>query len=180
MTRLQLLTIGVGACVALNGAFWAAAPGAARRLWLAFPRQRAAAWVLSGLAFAWGLWLLAGTPMGQFERFRRPLVLLVAVAWVLMNTLNNELLAPRALGGLLILLPAPILAEARWHPSAWRYVMIVAAYVMVLKGVTLILSPYLLRRAILAVAGDDGRARAWGAAGVAVGALMLALGLAVY
>jgi hypothetical protein len=151
------------------------------RAWLrAFPRSRWPAWVLTAIGLAWGAWLLRSIPLGRFDFIRPKLWFITPAVFFLIVTFVDELLAPRALGALLLLIPAPILAAARWHDSAFRLVITVVAYVMVVKGILLVLGPYRFRKWTERFLPDDGRCKAWGVAGLCVAAIVLVLGLAVY
>ncbi|MDP6630488.1 MAG: hypothetical protein QGH42_12450 [Kiritimatiellia bacterium] len=145
-----------------------------------FPRSRIMGAVLSVIGFAWAGWLLHQTPMGRFEQYRAILYALLPVICILVNILNSELLAPRALGGIMMLVPAPLLAAARWHPSPWRYLVIVMAYILVLKGVALILSPYVFRRSGERIVKTESLCRAWGGFGMAMAILLIVLGITIY
>lgn len=180
MNSLDTITIAIGAVLALLYIPMLLLPARCRGWARRFPRSRVAGALLSAIGFAWAWWLLAQTPLGRFEWLRIPLYVLFPVLLVAVNLLNEELLAVRALGGLMILVPAPVLAAARWHPSAWRYVVIVTAYVLVIKGIVLILSPYLFRRGAERICRTDGSVRTWGSVGLAFSVFLLALGLAVF
>ena len=145
-----------------------------------FPRSRIMGAVLSVIGFAWAGWLLHQTPMGRFEQYRNILYALFPLVCILVNILNSELLAPRALGGILMLVPAPLLAAARWHPSPWRYLVIVVAYILILKGIALILSPYVFRRSAERMLKSEALCRAWGGLGMSVVILLIVLGITVY
>lgn len=180
MTRLAVLTIVIGAVAAglrLAAAAW---PGRARRLIEAFPRSRVAAGVLTAVDLAAVTAVLYATPLGWFEPWKWLLFVLCPVAVVLVLVFVDELLAPRALGGLLLLLAAPVLGAARWHPSDWRLVMSVLAYAWVALGSALVVSPYLFRRLAARLTTTDSRFRAISLAGVATGLVLVALGLFVY
>lgn len=180
MTMLSTITLGLAALTGAAGLWLAAVPGGARRALARFPRHRASAWVLTTVALLWSGHLLYHGPLGFLEPYRDWLYALVPVSIVLVGVYVDELLAPRALGGLLILLPSPLLAAARWHPSGWRYVMIVIAYAMVLKGAALVVAPYLFRKCVERALPTDGHARRWGVVSLALGAGLAVLGLAVY
>jgi hypothetical protein len=180
MSVLAKYAIGMGVILAPVYAWMIAAPSGAIQGMRAFPRSRVMGAILSVIAFAWFGWILHQTPFGRFERFRQPLYLLLPAICVLVNIFNSELLAPRALGGIMILVPAPLLAAARWHPSPWRYVVIVAAYALVIKGIALILSPYLFRRGCERIVKSDALCRAWGGLGMALALLLVVLGITVY
>jgi uncharacterized protein YjeT (DUF2065 family) len=84
------------------------------------------------------------------------------------------------LGGLLLLLAAPVLAVARWHASPWRLVIVIFTYVLVIVGMWLVLSPYAFRKAMARVIRSNGRCRIAGALGLVVGLAVFFLGLKAY
>ncbi|NQU40178.1 MAG: hypothetical protein HQ523_09525 [Lentisphaerae bacterium] len=180
MSELAKYSVAMGAVLAPLYLAMVIAPAVALKGWRAFPRNRPMAVILSAISFAWVGWLLHQTPMGRFETLRQPITLSLPVVCVLVNIFSSELLAPRALGGIMILVPAPLLAAARWHPSPWRYVMLVLAYALVVKGIALILSPFLFRRGMERIVKDVATCRAWGGLGVAMALLLIVLGLTVY
>ena len=78
----------------------------------------------------------------------KPFVYIVApVSFFALVYFVDELLPPRALGGLLLLLANPVLKSARWLDTEWRLVMIVIAYLWVIAGIIFVLSPFRLRQA---------------------------------
>jgi hypothetical protein len=145
-----------------------------------FPRNRVAGWILSAAALAWSAWLLYHTPLGRFEWVKTYLWILGAVSYVLIVTFMDELLAPRALGALMILAPAPMLTVARWHASPWRLVMVALAYVIAVAGTVLVLSPYRFRLTAAAAMRGERRGRWLGAAGTALALALLLIALTAY
>ncbi len=180
MSLLAKYAIAMGVILAPLYAVMILAPGWALRVLRGFPRSRIMGAALSAVAFGWSGWLLTQTPLGRFEAYRSLLYLALPVLWILVNVLNGELLAPRALGGIMILVPSPLLAAARWHPSPWRYLVLVAAYILVIKGIALILSPYLFRLAGERIIKTQALCRAWGGLGMALATLLIVLGVTVY
>ena len=77
-----------------------------------FPRSRAAGVVLLSVDLVWTLWLLATIEMGEFAAFRRPLLIVVPIGYVLVLRFVNEFLAVRALGILFLLIAEPLLDAA--------------------------------------------------------------------
>ena len=108
------------------------------------------------------------------------LYVLTPLSIVLVGFFVDDLLAPRALGGLLLLLAAPLLDAARWHASPLRLVVVVAAYILVVKGVVLVVCPYQFRKKVERFLTGDHACRLWGSAGCVVGAVLLTLALTVY
>jgi len=119
--------------------------------------------------------LLYRMPMGQFEFLKPALYVLTPAVIVTAIFFMEELLAPRALGGILAMLPAPMLDAVRWHDSQWRLVLVVTAYVMVVAGCALLLSPFVFRKVAGRLTDSAGRTRWCGAvlSVAAVGYLVL-------
>ncbi len=179
MSALALVSLALGVAMALIYGWMVFFPTTARRAFAAFPRSRIAGIVLATIDLAWSAWWVLHMPLGTFERYK-PLVYVVSpVVWGAVVFLMDELLASRALGGLFLLLATPMLSAARWHPSPWRLVIVVLAYLMVIKGMALVLSPYLFRKASELWISSDKRCRLAGLAGLFFSAMLLALS-AVY
>lgn len=155
-------------------------PAAMREGLRQFPRNRWCGWLLAIAAVAWAAWILHNLPLGRFESLKTWLVPTAVVFAGLVCYYMDDLLAPRAFGALLLLYPAPLLAAARLHDSPWSVVMSVIAYAMVIKGMALLLSPYLFRHFTQRLLQTDKACRLAGTAGLAVDALLLLLALGVY
>lgn len=135
--------------------------------------------ILATLAWIWGAYALYMMPLDFISSYRDyiPFAALIAIplTWFWMD----ELLTCRAIGGLLVLFPTPLLQVADLHPSPWRLVMVAITYLGLITGMLLILYPYYLRRILDWLATHSLGRRACGAATLAVGLLLLTLGLTV-
>ena len=180
MTHLSGISIILGSVLAMLHVPCVFLPQQTRGWVSRFPRNTWAGWILAAGALAWSAWLLHETPLGRFEHLKSLLYIVAPVAYVAVILSMTELLAARALGGLLLLVPAPILDAARWEPSLFRLVIVVLAYALVIAGVILVLSPYQFRKAMNVCLKNNTRCRTVGAAGVAVGLLVVVLGLLVF
>lgn len=178
--ELRQMALILGGVLGLLGAIALAAPQATTGYLGRFPRLRNEAWVLTAAALVWSGWLVHGYLPDRMARLQPMLFLLVPAAVYLVATYMDELLAPRALGGLLLLVPAPILDIARRSDSPWRLAVVLFAYLLVLAGMTLVLSPHLFRRAALFCTGSPARWRIAGGTVIAGGIAFVVLGLAVY
>jgi hypothetical protein len=161
--KLQTWTILLAGLACAGGLPALLAPRATGRALRGFCRSRWAGILLSTLALAWAGWLLYALPLEFLLPYRRfmPFVLLAVIpfTWFAMP----DLLAARALGGLMALLPAPVLQVARVHPSAWRLVVVVLMYLFAVAGMTLIMAPYYLRDGLAWLTRSEGRLRICGA-----------------
>lgn len=156
------------------------APAASRSGLLAFPRSATAAWLLTAADLLWVAWIVFHAALGRFEFLKPGLYIVTPAAFFLLINFLDELLACRALGGFLLLAANPALTFARLNDSPWRLVISGIAYVWVVIGMVLVLSPYMFRRWVLPMVDTDARARAAGLL-LAAGSLgVLYLGYAVY
>lgn len=180
MSNLALLTLlPAGILLVLHvGLLWK--PDMMRDGFRRFPRDRWSGRVLSAVAIVWAAWILQDMPLGRFAAVRPAIfplaILLGGLVWYYMDAL----LAPRALGAILLLYPAPLLAAARLHPSDWRIVMSLVGYVMVIKGMALLLSPYLFRKVTVRMFRRDVFCRMIGGIGTLVAIFLFYLAFFVY
>ena len=154
------------------------------RALLACPRHVWAGRALAFVNLAWVTIVLLGAALGPFDPYKPILYAAGPIACYRVITQLHELLAPRMLGGFLLLIANPILASARlvrWHgASDLTLVMTVLMYVWVVIGMALVLSPHLFRRWTLLVADSPPRCRAAGFAGLVFGTFLIYLGVVVY
>ncbi len=136
--------------------------------------------VLSGIALVWAAILLHVVPLTWFDPYKQWLWAATPLVYLLVLVFMKEHLAARALGGLLLLIPAPILNAAFQEPSRWRLVLVVAAYVMVIEGLILVLHPHMLRKAVQHGLPSPAACRAYGMAGLLFGLFVVGLGLWVF
>ena len=156
------------------------APGLFRRALLAFPRSRWPGWALTLFDLAWVSWVIYHASLGRFEFMKPWLYVAAPVSFLLIVFFMDELLSPRAFGGFLLLVANPVLNAARWHESNWRWVMAIIAYVWVIGGIMLVLSPYRFRQIAEIASKTELRCRVGGAVRLAVGTCLVILGLTVY
>lgn len=180
MSELAGIAIILGSVIAMIYTPFVFIPDRAREWISRFPRNRWAGWLLTAGDLIWAAWLIFNASLGRFEGLKPWLWVLVPVIFFLVVYFMDELLASRALGGLLVLLPAPLLSAARWHESAFRYVIVVLAYIMVIKGIILVLSPYQFRKWTALLIKRNSHCRTWGFIGLMFGVFIILLGITVF
>jgi len=181
MTDLAKISVGLGVVIILLRMPLVIAPTPARNVLKAFPRSRVAAGILTVVDLAWVVWLLMDINLGWFEAYRVSIYVMAPIVWLLLMYFVDELLAVRALGGLMLLLPVPILDAARFHPSPGRFVLIIGAYAMVVMGSIFVVTPYRMRLFLNFFMRDrDDLTRWFGLAGLVVGSVLVVLGIAVF
>jgi len=155
-------------------------PQAARRFLRAFPRNKWAGGGLAIVALAWAAWEVYDMPLGMIDQYKIWLWAIGPVTGVLVLTFMNELLAVRALGGILMLAACPVLEIQRLNASYWTWVPAGLVYIWVVAGMILMLSPYRFRHVVERFCATDRGCMAMGAGGVAMGGVLIALGLRVF
>jgi hypothetical protein len=110
-----------------------------------FPRSNIAGIVLLSLVLVWSFWLLATMEMGEFSSFRRPLMIVLPIGYVLVLRFVEEFLAVRALGILCLLAAEPLLEAAFFRYETSRLFVTVLAYLLIVVGLFWVTTPYLLR-----------------------------------
>ena len=157
-----------------------AGPSLSRRLLAAFPRNSIAGAILAAVALAWSAWNVNDMPLGLIDNFKMWLWVLAPVMYGLVLVFMNELLAIRALGGILMLAACPVLEIQRLNESYWAWVLASLAYLWVVSGMVLILSPYRFRHAMERCCSTDRSCRLIGAGGFMMGVFLIGLGLMVF
>jgi hypothetical protein len=145
-----------------------------------FPRSRTAGAALLTVDLIWSFWLLATMEMGEFASFRRPLLIILPVGFVLVLKFVDEFLAVRALGILCLLAAEPLLDAAFLRPETSRLLVSVLAYLMILAGLFWVTMPYLLRDQIHWSTKAAGRWRLVSGLGFALGAAIVACAVLFY
>ena len=177
---LRIVAIVVGLLYVashLPAALWPAKSGLwARRLSQNYPLGV----VLMLLATLWFVVLTGLMDLGEISNIRVQLMGVWAVAGVLLAIFVRGFLPLRALGCLLLLAAALMLDAAFLAQTAWRYVVTLVAYAWVIKGMVLVYSPHIGRKWIDWAANDTEKMRVLAWPAVALGLLLIVLGIWVY
>ena len=146
----------------------------------AFPRNIWAGRILAAVDIIWSAWLLMQMQFAWVDAHHILVYAAVPVAYVLVIVFVDDLLAARALGGLLLLAPLPIIESAFVHPGTSRLIMTSFAYLLVIFGIVLVWSPFKFRQWTERWISQAPLTRAVGVVGLVVSADMLLLGWRVY
>ncbi len=180
MNSLSITTVLTGA-ILLGWHVWLCLFPKKAGAWLAgFPRHKWAGRVLTAIAIGWILGLVGHAEIAWLERSRLMFYALAPLAYILIIIFAEELLAPRALGGIFLLAPAQILDAAFLSPCRSRLVMTVFAYLLVVLGMALVWSPYIFRKMVAPLVARPQIGRILGIIGSALGFGMILLGWLVY
>ena len=177
---LQWISIILGVFALGSGAWGFLRPERVKAMLLAFPRSTKPAWVLTGLCCLLGAREALLMNMGFFNAYKQLIYILAPAVFAASVVYMKELLAPRALGGFLLLIAVPILQIARWHDSAWRLVIVVLVYLWICYGLLLLLSPWWFRKTARPLVENPALLRMTCALKAVLGLVLLLLGLLVY
>jgi hypothetical protein len=169
------------------GLFYVAShlPGALRPVPFArqakrLPRNHPLGVVLMLAATIWFVTLTGLMDLGELSDMRVQLMSVWGVAGVLVVIFVPGFLAVRGFGCLLLLAAAVVLDAAFLAQTPARYVLTLLAYGWVVAGMVLVYSPHLGRDAIGYIVDTPRRCRLFCWPGVALGLLLIVLGLFVY
>jgi hypothetical protein len=177
---LQWIAIILGTLMLAGGLFGALRPQLAGRAMELFPRSAKPAWILTALCCWLGTKEALHMNMGFLDAYKNYIYLIAPAVFVASLVYLKELLAPRALGGFLLLVAVPILQIARWHESLLRLVVVVLVYLWIIYGLVLLLSPWWFRKTCAPLVGNERLIQMASSAKVAVGIVLLLLGIFVY
>ena len=167
--------------LALGGGVWGLTrEESVRDLLKGYPRNDNVGYVTILAGMVWFLYILDGESMSDFERFRTHFNILLVATGVGACIYLKDYLAVRGTAVLMVLLAKLIVDTARWHDSDWRLVLVTMAYIMVIKGMWLTVSPWRMRDLIEWILAKDGRFKKVCIARIVFGALLLGLGLLVF
>jgi hypothetical protein len=155
-------------------------PGPVQNWLKRFPRSFIAGVVLLTLTLVWSFWLLATMEMGEFSSFRRPLMIVLPIGYVLVLRFVEEFLAVRALGILCLLAAEPLLEAAFFRYETSRLFVTALAYLLILAGLLWVTMPYLLRDQINWSARSNTRWRTLHAVAAAYGIAILTCAFTQY
>ena len=157
-----------------------ATPGRAQNWMKSFPRSSIAGVVLLTVGLVWSFWLLATMEMGEFASFRRPLLIVLPIGYVLVLRFVEEFLAVRALGILCLLAAEPLLEAAFFRYETSRLFVTVLAYLLIVAGLFWVTMPYLLRDQINWSARSNARWRTVHGIATLYGIAILAFAITQY
>src|SRR5258705_7827214 len=138
---LQSVSIVTGIILILIGLTGLIRPALLQEWTKRLPRSYVAGIVLLTIDLVWSLWLLATMEMGEFASFRRPLLIVLPIGYVLVLRFVEEFLAVRALGILCLLAAEPLLEAAFFRYETTRLFLAVLAYLFIVAGLCWVAIP---------------------------------------
>jgi hypothetical protein len=178
--KLSTLAVALGLLLALPPIYGLLKPSAMAASLRKFPRSELWGFVLMGLGTVWFLFNLNKESISDFAAYKSYMLIGFAAVGVLTAIFVRDFLAVRGLAVVLLLFAKLLLDTARWNDSHWRLVIAVLAYIWIIAGMWLTVSPWRLRDLIQWITANESRVRFGSALKLGFGALVLILGLTAF
>jgi hypothetical protein len=177
---LSLLAILLGVAFSLPQVYALANREGYRRWLRGFHRSESIGYLLMGTGTAWFLYNLHNEAIADFASYKK--LMLVGFGAIGLGTCLyvKDYLAVRGLAVVMLLTAWYTLNFTRLAETPWRLVLVVWAYIWVIGGMWLTISPHRLRDYFHWLAAKDERLRSASLARLAFGVFVIVLGLTAY
>lgn len=177
---LQWISILLGVLATVGGLVGVFRPDLIKRFSDIFPRSMIPAWVLTALCCWLGAKEAFSMNMGFLDAYKKFIFIISPAVFVASVVYMKELLAPRALGGFLLLIAVPIVRTASQSGAPLFQFLVALVYLWVIYGIVLLMSPWYFRKFYAPFIGNAGLLKGAAITKTAVGLVLLGLGLFVY
>ncbi len=178
--KLWTLSLLLGLLVGLSAAYAMLRPATTIAAARKFPRHTLSGVVLTLLATLWFIYNVSQESLSDFARMKSWFYLLFAAVGLGSCIFVQDFLAVRGLAVVLLLLAKLMVDTARWVDTEWRLVITVWAYLLVIAGMWLTVSPWRLRDWLGWATASEQRTRILGALRLGFSLLLIVLALTVY
>ena len=178
--KLSTLSILLGLVMAVPNVYGVLRPSALAAAARKFPRHLTSGVVLMLLATVWFVYNVSQESLSDFAKMKTWFYALFGAVGIGSCLFVQDFLAVRGLAVVLLLLAKLMADTARAVDTEWRLVVIVWAYVFVIAGIWLTISPWRLRDLIEWSTATEARTRLLSSMRLAFALLVIALGLTVF
>ena len=178
--KFSTLSVLIGLGFALPQARGLANPEAFKKSLRAFPRSLPWGYALVALGTAWFLYNLSNERISDFEPYKKFMLAGFAGIGVATCVFVKDFLAARGLAIVMLLLAKITVDSARWIENDWRLVVVTWAYVWIVAGMWITISPWRLRDWFDWMTETPARIKTGCAVRLAFGLFVVALGLFVF
>jgi hypothetical protein len=178
--KLSTLSICLGGLVAFINLLGVVQPKKFAEAARNFPRSLPAGYAFMLLGTFWFILNVRAESLADFEPLKPYLCLLFVLVGVGSCFFVQDFLAVRGLAVTMLMLAKLMVDSERWADSPWKWVIAWWAYVMVVAGIWLTVSPWRLRDFLNWANANDTRVRLGSGLRAAFGLFVLALGVTVF
>jgi hypothetical protein len=177
---LKWISILLGVLTLIGGLVGIVRPKLVERFSELFPRSVFPAWVLTALCCWLGAREALGMNMGFLDSYKVCIYVLAPVVFIASLVYLKELLAPRALGGFLLLISVPIIRTATLSEKPMFQVVVTLMYLLIIYGLVLMMSPWWFRKFYQAVLANKLICKAATVCKATLGIALILLGIFAY
>lgn len=145
-----------------------------------FPRSNIWGYILMSIGTVWFIANVRQESIADFAAMKKYMLIAFAAVGFGACFFLKDFLAVRGLAIVLLLMAKLVVDAARWHKSEWTVVIQVLAYIWVIVGMWLTISPWRLRDWIQWYTKDLQRMKILSAVKVVCGLALATLGFTVY
>ena len=180
--KLSLLSILLGAGMSVPQIYGLTRPSQFAAAARKFSRNLPVGVVLMLLGTAWFLWNVNNEPIADFSAYKQPMMAAFAAVGILSCFYVQDFLAVRGLAVLMLLLAKLMVDTGRPHlgETPWVYVIQIWAYVLVIVGIWLTITPWRLRDLVNFATASETRVRIGSAIRLAFAGFIVILGLTAF
>jgi hypothetical protein len=178
--KFSTLSLLLGLLVVVPAAYGLVKPAALAAKARQFPRHTSIGVVLMLVATLWFIFNVSQESLSDFARMKTMFYLLFAAVGLGSCIFVRDFLAVRGLAVLLLLLAKVMVDTARWVETDWRLLVVGWAYVLVIVGMWLTISPWRLRDWIEWATASEARLRLCSGVRLAFGLVVILLALFVF
>lgn len=178
--NLSTLAIGLGLLTIIFNLLGVLKPAAFAALARKFPRWTPVGWLLMLAATGWFVHYVSLETVSDFAHMKKFLYLFFAAVGIGACVFVRDFLPVRGLACLLLLLAKLVTDHARLIESDWRLVLVTWAYVWVIVGIWLTVSPWRLRDWIDWATTSESRTRLVSGLRIAFGLFVVILGFTAF
>lgn len=177
---LQWISILLGVLAAGGGLVGLFRPKLIHRFAELFPRSVVPAWILTALCCWLGTKEALAMNMGFLDAYKLYIYVIAPLVFLASVTYMKELLAPRALGGFLLLIAVPIINSAKLSDKPMFQIVVALVYLWIIYGLILLMSPWWFRKLYKPFLEKEGLFKVAALGKTALGLALILLGVLVY
>ena len=177
---LQGITIIIGVIALIIGGMGVFASDILKQKIKEFPRSSVPAWIFLALCCLLGAREALQMNMGFLNEYKKAIYIISPAVFVASVIYMKELLAPRALGGFLLLIAVPILRIASQSGVLYFQIISTIVYIWILYGLLLLMSPWYFRKINKPLFDSPTLFKIAMVGKMIVGLLLIGLGIFVY
>lgn len=177
---LSKLAVLLGAGIAIPQIWALLKPVEASAAFRKFPRSEAWGYLLMAIGAGWFLYRLNQEAIAEFAAYKTYMLLGFGGVALAACFFVPDYLAVRGLCITMLMLSAYVLSRTRFVDTPWRLVLVIAAYVWIIKAMWWMVSPWRMRDLIQWATATPQRLRQIAIARLAFAVLVIVLGVTVY